>query len=147
MIKEYGLMTAPEKEGPGKTKEDLVSVKDEDCSDTDPREKKEKTLVPDDELAKLLETTNFSKREIVDFYTRKDVNDKNDDGFLDYSEFAGLCEDSGLKNEGLVKRLWKFVDNDNSGRITKFELVQGVAPLVRGTIEDVASMFQYIRCG
>jgi Ca2+-binding EF-hand superfamily protein len=97
--------------------------------------------IPEDELEQLLELTNFSKREIIDFYTREDINDENNDGLIDRSEFANLCRKAGLRHESLINRLWKFFDSDDSSSITKFELVKGVAPLVRGTSRDIAGMF------
>ena len=37
--------------------------------------------------------------------------------------------------------LWTLFDNDLSGRVTKFEMVQAVAPITRGTLEDLARLF------
>ena len=97
--------------------------------------------VPDDELAVLLRTTNYSKREIIDFYTRKDLNDANDDGVIDFEEFGELCKKAGLVHKELVKMLWTFFDEDHSTRVTKFEMVEAIAPITRGTTEDLARMF------
>ena len=46
-----------------------------------------------------------------------------------------------MKHKKLVETFWTFFDDDLSGRITKFELVQAIAPLTRGRLEDVARMF------
>ena len=92
-------------------------------------------------MSQLLETTNYSKREIIDFYTSEDLHDQDDDGLIDYDEFYPLCEVAGLKQRELVRMLWTCFDNDLSGRVTKFEMVQAVSPITRGKLEDLARLF------
>lgn len=99
------------------------------------------STVPPDEMRKLLKTTNYSKREIIDFYTRTDIHDKDDDGLIDFEEFQQLCAGVDLKQKKLVEMLWTFFDHDRSGSITRFEMVQGIAPITRGKLEDLARMF------
>lgn len=94
------------------------------------------TISPDD-LGELLKETNFTKREIVDFFKYASP----DTGYLSKKEFGHLCFENGIKNPALVSRLWKLWDVNGDGQLSCFELVKGLSPLLRGDRAKLASFF------
>lgn len=92
-------------------------------------------IVPPDDLGLLLAETNFTRREIVDFYryaTGKTITKR---------DFGMMCFDNGIKNASLVNRIWKLWDSDADGDLSEFELVKGLNPLLRGDRSELAAFF------
>ena len=93
--------------------------------------------IPPDDLAQLLSETNFTKREIIQFY-KYAAGDES----ISKKEFAVICfERGGIRNANLVDRMYQFFDENSDGKLTHFELVKGLNPLLRGTKSDVAGFF------
>ena len=93
--------------------------------------------VPPDELGQLLSETNFTKREIIDFYKYASP----DSEFISKKEFGQLCFEHGIKNSQLVSRLWELWDLNSDGKLSNFELVKGLNPLLRGNRAELAAFF------
>jgi hypothetical protein len=89
---------------------------------------------------KLLSSTNFSQREIIRFYQNASQYVHDSDGVMSLSTFTALCKENGLKTATLIGRLFAFLDVDKSDSIELSEVVRGINPLLRGSIEDVARM-------
>eukprot|EP00539_Tryblionella_compressa_P006019 CAMPEP_0178769758 /NCGR_PEP_ID=MMETSP0744-20121128/21014_1 /TAXON_ID=913974 /ORGANISM="Nitzschia punctata, Strain CCMP561" /LENGTH=674 /DNA_ID=CAMNT_0020426059 /DNA_START=235 /DNA_END=2259 /DNA_ORIENTATION=- len=96
--------------------------------------------IPPDELGQLLNETNFTKREILEFY-KYAARDSDSEQSIDKKTFAQLCFENGIKNVALIERLWKVWDIDADGALTHFELIMGLNPILRGNRNDVASFF------
>lgn len=96
--------------------------------------------IPPDDLGQLLAETNFTRREIVEFYQYAVKNSPSKNS-IDKKTFAQLCFENGIKNTALVERLWKVWDTNADGNLTHFELIKGLNPLLRGNKKDVASFF------
>eukprot|EP00549_Striatella_unipunctata_P019143 CAMPEP_0118681368 /NCGR_PEP_ID=MMETSP0800-20121206/4898_1 /TAXON_ID=210618 ORGANISM="Striatella unipunctata, Strain CCMP2910" /NCGR_SAMPLE_ID=MMETSP0800 /ASSEMBLY_ACC=CAM_ASM_000638 /LENGTH=656 /DNA_ID=CAMNT_0006577653 /DNA_START=25 /DNA_END=1995 /DNA_ORIENTATION=- len=96
--------------------------------------------VPPNEMRKLLKETNFTEREIESYY-KNAITEGGSDLVLSRSEFAKLCYDSGIRGAGMIERMWDFMDKNNDGHVSPYELVKGLSPLLRGTREEVAGFF------
>mmetsp|Transcript_25130 Transcript_25130/g.38142 ORF Transcript_25130/g.38142 Transcript_25130/m.38142 type:complete len:271 (+) Transcript_25130:188-1000(+) len=93
--------------------------------------------IPPDVLAHLLSETNFTKREIIEFY--KYAFGGNE--VVSKQEFAKICFLKGIKNVDLVNRIYQIFDANADGQLTHVELIKGLNPLLRGTKRDVAGFF------
>lgn len=91
--------------------------------------------VPPDEMEELLQQTNFTGREIEQFYKHSTQE------YLTKQEFATLCFDLKICVPPLVERMWDVFDANNDGKLTHFELVKSLNPLLRGSRDDVAAFF------
>jgi Ca2+-binding EF-hand superfamily protein len=89
---------------------------------------------------KLLSSTNFSKREILDFYDNSRQYNEDDNDHMSLESFTALCRENGLELELLVGRLFLFLDVDKSNSISISEVITGIKSLLRGSLEDVAGM-------
>lgn len=89
----------------------------------------------EEDLAILLEETNFTAKEIAGFYSFGEGTT------LDRQDFMELCAANGLTAPGLLQRMWDLFDDDDNGACSDLELVRALNPLMRGTLEDVAGMF------
>jgi Ca2+-binding EF-hand superfamily protein len=89
---------------------------------------------------KLLSSTNFSKREILAFYKNARQYNEDDNDFMSLQSFTALCGENGLEVDSLVGRLFSFLDVDKSNSISLSEVIRGINPLLRGSLEDVAGM-------
>lgn len=96
--------------------------------------------VPPDDLGTLLKETNFTKREILEFY--KYSNTTNDDQYgVSKKDFAQICFVKGIRNANLVSRIWELWDSNHDGFLSVFELVKGLNPLLRGDRSTLAGFF------
>lgn len=93
--------------------------------------------IPPDVLAHLLSETNFTKREIIEFY--KYAFGGNE--VVSKQEFGKICFSKGIKNVDLVDRMYQIFDANSDGQLTHVELIIGLNPLLRGTKRDVAGFF------
>lgn len=100
---------------------------------------KESWVIPPDDLGQLLAETNFTRREILQFYEQASRTSSSDT--IDKKSFSLLCFQNGIKNPAIVERLWKVWDSDADGNLTHYELIKGLNPLLRGTRSEVASFF------
>jgi len=91
--------------------------------------------VPPDEMEQLLAETNFTAREIEQFYKHASRE------YLTKQEFAQLCFELDICIPSLVERMWSVFDANHDGKLTHFELVKSLNPLLRGNRDDVASLF------
>jgi MFS family permease/Ca2+-binding EF-hand superfamily protein len=96
-------------------------------------------IIPPDDLGQLLAETNFTKREIIDFYRYASTAGSPDT--ISKKEFGQLCFENDVKNAALVDRLWKLWDTNADGKLSHFELVKGLNPLLRGDRAQLASFF------
>jgi Ca2+-binding EF-hand superfamily protein len=94
-------------------------------------------IVPPDELGQLLAETNFTKREIMGFYRYATSGSET----ISKTDFGQLCFEHGVKNASLVHRLWKLWDINGDGKLSHFEVVKGLNPILRGDRTQIASFF------
>jgi Ca2+-binding EF-hand superfamily protein len=99
---------------------------------------RDKNIVPPDDLGELLAETHFTKREIVDFYRYASTPGADT---LSKKDFGQLCFENGFKNTALVDRLWNLWDINGDGKLSHFELVKGLNPILRGDRGQLASFF------
>jgi len=92
----------------------------------------DRTRVPPDELAQLLTETNFTDREIANFYKYPVIGKK---------QFMELCIENGIQSVPLMERMYAKFDTNHDGQLSHFELVRGLNALLRGTRDQVASLF------
>ena len=90
------------------------------------------TEVPPDELAQLLSATNFTDREIANFYKYPVIGKR---------EFMELCLENGIRCPTLMERMYSVFDRDHDGHLTHYELVLGLNALLRGSRDQVAALF------
>lgn len=90
-------------------------------------------VVPPDELAQLLSETNFTDREIANFYKYPVIGKK---------QFMELCIENGIQCVPLMERMYNTAfDINRDGQLSHYELVRGLGALLRGSRDQVASLF------
>lgn len=94
--------------------------------------------VPPDELAELLQRTNFTATEIANFYKSTATGTTTT---IDKRTFASVCLQNDIKNAVLIDRMWHIFDRNHDGALTQYELVLALNPLLRGTPDEVAATF------
>ena len=52
-----------------------------------------------------------------------------------------ICFEQGIRNANLVTRMYQVFDENSDGKLTPFELIKGLSPLLRGTKSEVAGFF------
>jgi MFS family permease/Ca2+-binding EF-hand superfamily protein len=97
-------------------------------------------LATDAEVAELVETTRFTKKEVHAMY-KHSMGAPHANGIINEATFRQMCEENSLTSSDLQDRLWDVFDITDNGTVTVKELIETLNTLTKGTLEDVTRLF------